>query len=123
MLASVDDALWDEVELSDECIDSFFNEQRDGSTSAGPPHAHKLAVPASEITLSAEQSAVLGLVQSRRNIFFTGSAGMYSLTNVTATAVLNVAKGLGSPSSYEQSLNITATNIVMILKTTTTRRR
>jgi len=72
-----DEAIWDEVGMSDEAVESLFD--------AVNPTEHpdtldiddplELAPPFPRIELSPDQRAVLELVKSGRSIFFTGSAG------------------------------------------------
>ena len=73
-----DEAIWDEVEMPDEAVQSHFT--------AVNPAGHRntlatddplgLASLSTKIELSPDQRAVLELVKSGRSIFFTGSAGM-----------------------------------------------
>ncbi|TFY70121.1 hypothetical protein EVJ58_g65 [Rhodofomes roseus] len=75
-----DDAIWDEVEMSDEALEALVNANpaamesttalaQDGPLPVGPTSLFQ------QIELSAEQRAVLEFVKSGKSIFFTGSAG------------------------------------------------
>ena len=77
-----DDAMWDEVGISDETIESLLNIEVTTLGVSGQmppqrePEAPNFTSFALENALSPEQRAILELVKSGRNIFFTGSAGM-----------------------------------------------
>lgn len=75
----VDDAIWDEVGMSDEAFESLLSGAAAVTEySHSPPgvighNTGKVSVP--EIALSPEQNAILELVKAGKSLFFTGSAG------------------------------------------------
>ena len=88
-----DDAMWDEVGevgMTDEAIESLLRtEASEGGPLTPEPPPPEPEVPsltsfALESALSAEQRAILKLVQSGRNVFFTGSAGTQHAANTGA---------------------------------------
>ena len=88
-----DDAMWDEVGevgMTDEAIESLLRTQASDLVPLTPappppePEVPSLTTFALESALSAEQRAILKLVQSGRNVFFTGSAGTQHAANTGA---------------------------------------